>query len=209
MQMKRRRHVIGVQRTLGDVFAVEFKSRRFGYCRIIRDEAIEILAVFSRVAGMPDVDWSSKDIERWRASFLCDSRMALLDSRDDPVIIRVGNAPFANDEEADMPPTYRDPDNIEPRYTIEYQGVYRYTDDPADLEGIAKRIGLVPASLGSFLREKYIKGALREVEVKREVKRRLGQRIFIPGARKRGKDNLHESVARDSPSPPPEGGTSP
>lgn len=82
-----------------------------------------------------------------------------------PAVVPVGNVPFASPDDARMPPTWREPDNSEPRYTIEERGVYRYTSDPADLAGIAKRVTLVPATLGSFLREQYDNGALREVGV--------------------------------------------
>lgn len=82
-----------------------------------------------------------------------------------PPIVRVGNAPFATDAEADMPATYRDPDAVERRYTIEERGMYRYTGDPADLHGITKQVTLLPPTLGSFLQERFAKGALREVGV--------------------------------------------
>jgi hypothetical protein len=83
----------------------------------------------------------------------------------DPPIVPVGNVPF--DNEPHMPPTWREPDNIEPRYTIEERGIFRYTSDPADLKGILKKVTLISATLGSFLKEQYHSGLLREVRLKR------------------------------------------
>ena len=184
--MKRKPHVMRSPRTLGDVYAVEFAPRLWGICRVIRATAIEIPAVFTRTAGMPDVDWHSTDLERWRVFFLT------VGTDPGPPVIRVGNAPFATDAEADMPPTYRDPDAVEQRYTIEDRGVYRYTSDPADLRGIAKQVTLLPPTLGSFLQERYAKGALREVGVIRAVD---------AGSTNKKETSDSEPLERDLPGP--------
>ena len=123
------------------------------------DCGIEIPAVFTRVAGMPDIDWDSKDLLKWRVYFLT------IGTDPGPPVVRVGNAPFGDEAQASMPPTYREPDNAEPRYTIEERGMYRYTTDPDDLKGIARQVTLLPPDLGSFLREQYHNGKLREVGV--------------------------------------------
>jgi hypothetical protein len=175
--MKKKPHIMREPRTLGDVFAVEFAPHLWGYCRVIRSTAIEIPAVFTRAAGMPDIDWSSRYVEHWRVFFLTAG------TDPGPPVMRVGNAPFGSEAEADMPPTYLEPSAIEPRYTIEERGVYRYTNDPADLKGIARQITLLPPSLGAFLREKYETGALQEFGVRSAAvasfsgeKGRVGQR---------------------------------
>lgn len=122
---------------------------------------IEIAPIYTRTPGIPVTEWAPLKRPRWlfRISVIT-KELAY------PTILLVGNIPFASDDEAAMPPTYREPDNIEPRYTIEERGMYRYTSDPADLNGIAKDEWLLPSTLGRFLKQKYDEGELEEVEVK-------------------------------------------
>ena len=87
---------------------------------------------------MPAVHWSSSELGRWRVFFMT------VGEDPGPPVVRVGNAPFASEAEGAMPPTYLDPDAVEPRYTIEENGVYRYTTNPTDLKGIAKQVTLFP-----------------------------------------------------------------
>lgn len=54
--MKRKPHILRSPRILGDVYAVEFAPQLWDICRVIRATAIEIPAVFTRIAGMPDID---------------------------------------------------------------------------------------------------------------------------------------------------------
>jgi hypothetical protein len=161
MPMRKKRHLMQLPRTPGDVFAVEFRPFTWGHCRVIDASGIEVLAIFTKEAGMPDIAWSSPDIERWRFLFWASV------SKDDPTTVRTGNAAFLTEMESDMPPMYRDPDNVEPRYTIEYRGMFTYTDDPSQLKGIARQATLTPLTLGSFLKEKYHGGALQEVGVRK------------------------------------------
>ncbi len=155
-----------IPRPLGDVFAVEFRPQLWGYFRVMRGSGIEILAVFTRQAGLPDIDWTSKDIDRWRVVFFDGSWMDPESAGlSEPDIIRVGNASFTNDAETHMPPRYTEFKNMKPRYTIEYHDECKDTDDPADLRGIAEKVTLVPGSLGKFLREKYRDRVLKEVAV--------------------------------------------
>lgn len=160
MPMKKKRHPMQPPYNSGDLFAVQITPDAWGYCRMWRGMGIEIPPVYTRTPGIPDVEWAPATPPKW----LFRINLAVREI-DRPVILPVGNVPFASEEQAVMPPTYRDPDNIEPRYTIEERGIYRYTNDPADLKGIAKAVRLVPETLGVFLKEKYVSGELREVGV--------------------------------------------
>jgi hypothetical protein len=160
-RMKKKRHVMQPPYTSGDLFAVQITKNAWGYCRMRRGMGVEIPALFTCNPGVPKADWTAGGLQRWLFYIFLEVREA------DPLMIPVGNVPFASEEEAVMPPTYRDPDNIEPRYTIEEKGIYRYTSNPADLKGIAKQVTLIPRTLGSFLTEQYHNGALQKVEVRK------------------------------------------
>jgi hypothetical protein len=123
-----------------------------------RGMGIEMAPVFTRMPGMPAVEWAPAAPPRWLFYL-----NLVVREINDPTVVSVGNVPFASSDDARMPPTWREPDDSEPRFTIEEWGVYRYTSDPADLRGIAKQVTLVPAMIGSFLREQYDSGALPEV----------------------------------------------
>jgi hypothetical protein len=146
----------------GDLFAVQISADAWGFCRAWRGIGIEIPPIFTRTPGMPEYsNWAPVEPPKWLFELnLC------VQNLEPPTIVAVGKVPFALEEDAVMPPTWREPDAVEPRYTIEERGIYRYTSDPADLKGIAKQITLTPATLGAFLRQQYEGGALREVDVR-------------------------------------------
>jgi len=145
--------------TNGDLFAVQIASDAWGYCRMRNGMGLDVLGIFSRVLGMPLIDWQASELQRWPFYIFLEIRDG------DPAIFRVGNVPFESKEAALMPPTYREPDAFEPRYTIEHRGLDTFTDNPNDLKGITKQITLIPATLAAFLRQKYGAGELAAVEV--------------------------------------------
>jgi hypothetical protein len=159
MRLTKKRHPMQPPYSLGDVFAVQIASDVWGYLRMMEGMGIQVAAVFTHAPGLPEVGWNSLALQKWLFYFHCEVRPG------DPLIVPVGNVPFPSEADAIMPPTYRDPDNAEPRYTIEERGRYRYTLDPADLKGILKQVTLITATLGSFLKEQFHNGNLREVRV--------------------------------------------
>ena len=160
MPMKKKRHPMQMTKS-GDLFAVEIYPAVWGYCRAWRSTGIEIGPVFTRIPGIPDTQWAPATPPKWL------TRINLFTKDiDRPKIIPVGSVPFDSEEDAVFPPTWREPDSSEPRYTIEERGIYRYTTNPADLEGIMKDEALFPKDLERFLREKYEQGELQEVAVK-------------------------------------------
>jgi hypothetical protein len=121
---------------------------------------MEVPSIFTRTAGMPNVNWKMPDLQKWLFY------ISVKTSKRDPLIVSVGNEPFSPKRDANMPPTYREPDELEPRYTIEENGNYRYTTNPKDLEGISKQVWLSTARLGTFLRARYRSGELHEVSAR-------------------------------------------
>jgi hypothetical protein len=164
-RLKKKRHPLGVPYNWGDLCAVQIAPDVWGYCRMRVGMGIEIPFIYTTSPGLPMVDWRSPDLRKSLFYIFGEVRAG------DPVVIEVGHVPFASREEASMPPTYRDPDNSEPRYTIEEKGIYRYTDDPNDLKGILKQVTLIYATLGSFLNEQYQAGALARVDLAKAVEK--------------------------------------
>lgn len=156
---------MGVPYAHGDLFAIQIAPDVWGYCRMRVGMGIEIPFIWTSNPGLPKVDWRSPDLRKSLFYFFGEVRAG------DPLVLPVGNVPFASEEEASMPVTYRDPDNSEPRYTIEENGIYRYTDNPNDLKGILKQVTLIYATLGSFLKEQYQAGALVRVDLVRAAER--------------------------------------
>jgi hypothetical protein len=159
MRLKKKQHPISVPYTEGDLFAVQIAPNVWGYCRMRVGMGIEIPLIYTTCPGLPKVDWRSQELRKSLFYFFGEVREG------DPVVVPVSNVAFASREEAEMPPTYLDPDAMEPRYTIEEKGIYRYTDDPADLKGILKQVTLIYATMGAFLKEQYHAGSLVQVDL--------------------------------------------
>jgi len=164
-RLKKKRHPMGVPYNEGDLFAIQIKPNIWGYCRMRVGMGIEIPFIYTTEPGLPKVDWRSSGLRKSLFYFFGEVRAG------DPVVLPVGNVPFASPEQARMPATYRDPDNIEPRYTIEEDGIYRYTDDPADLKGIIKQVTFIYATLGAFLKEQYQAARLVRVDLAKPLER--------------------------------------
>jgi hypothetical protein len=145
--------------TEGDLFAVQIAPDVWGYCRMRVGMGIEIPFIYTTSPGLPKVDWRSQKLRKSLFYFFGEVREG------DPIVVPVGNVAFASREEAGMPATYRDPDEMEPRYTIEERGIDRYTDDPADLKGILKQVTLIYATMGAFLKEQYHAGSLVQADL--------------------------------------------